>query len=338
MEPTDEPPPTLQTWAETSAWADAEESQPVAAESAAAEPATPAQQPVSAALPSPEPAIARWPPEEFQPATKDDYVRPTVVPGKIRTSRVRNWIVPAAVLTELVVIAAGCNQWVGKKVFDYADGPQNGFWHQFVYSTQAYYWRATKATGESTSQFIAALVRVGAVLALSALVIGLVVRSGSFWRAAIGSLVAVVFATQVAAIIGGLFWETPSYAPRYALGMIPDSGEVGIQQTQTFSGPGGGRATAALFSSPTGYRFVGGVMLGVIIGLVVGMIAKRNGEAVPARAAFPPAPPQAFFPPGEMQRTFEAGAAPTAPTAQSLAPPGAFTPKPESGSGRHSRE
>ena len=117
-----------------------------------------------------------------------------------------------ALFAEIVVIAVGCNQWVTKKVFHYSgEVPQNGFLHQFAYSTQTYGWRLTKATGETTSEWASSLIRIVVVLVLSAALIALLLRSGSFWRAAIGSVLAVVVSTQVAVVIANVISTGPKY-------------------------------------------------------------------------------------------------------------------------------
>lgn len=221
----------------------------------------------------------------------------------------RAWLVLAAAVIELLVIAAGCNQWVTDKAFGYSgDFPQNGFAKQFVYSTQTFAWRVPKATHQSTSQWIASFASIATLLVVTGLLVAFLVRRGSFWRAALTSLLITVFATQAAVVVAGLIYDGPHY-----LGFsgfytpLSDNGYLGQGQSGvsiTFSG--GGRATRALFDSPSGYRFVAGLLLGVLVGVVVGLIARRRGDAAAGD----------FFPPGELRRQYEQSLAP------SLPPPG----------------
>jgi hypothetical protein len=327
MEPTDQPPPTPQTWAETSAWAPASES---------TEPGAPTAPAAWTPLPQ---AVA-------PPPTADDYVRPTTaaLPGRRVKTRASDtwsptrWIVIWALVAELVIIAVGCNQWVTKKATDYAGAvPLPGFAHQFVYSTQAFAWRVTKASGESTGVWTGSLLRIAVVLVLTGLLVAFLVRRGSFWRAGIATALAVIFSSQVAGIVGALtYQEAPFRGYVDYLPSTTESGFQGYSSTLSLSPTtGGGRATVALFGEPNGYRFVGGVILGVLVGIVVGIVARRFGDGEPELRTFTPptpeAPPQTFFPSGEMQRGYEeaVGAPPR------LAEPGAFAPPGEGG--RHSR-
>ena len=252
------------------------------------------------------------------------------------------WMVLWAVIAEVVIIAIGCNQWVSKKVIHYAGAvPQPGFAHQFAYSTQTFAWRLTKASRETTSQWLAPLALIAVVLVVTALLVAFLLRVGSFWRAAIGSLVIVVVATQLGAIAGGLVFAGPidvgytSYAPLSNNGIFYGGGP----SDGSTLGVGGGRATVALFDSPTGYRFVGGIVLGLLVGLVVGIVAYRLRDVTSDAPAAPPLwPSQAFFPPGNLQRTYEANTAPPLPPP--LAAPGALAERLSDyeppGSGRHS--
>jgi len=237
-------------------------------------------------------------------------------------------IAMAVVITEVVAIAAGCNQWVGQRIAIWTRGTSVTEFQHVVVSTQTFNWRVTRAPGESTRGLIAAFVLVAVVVVLSTVLIGYLVRRGTFWRAAVASLISVVFATQVAAIVSGFV-----YSP---------GGEFGVQGFSPgwtmyygVSGPsangvfvnGGIFDSNAVFgtSGPTGYRFVGGLILGVLVAIVVGLVARRLGDATSLDRPDPtppPTPTQAFFPPGEMQRGYEAG----------IAGP----PNPEGG--RHSRD
>jgi hypothetical protein len=326
MEPTDQPPPTPQTWAETSAWATASES----TEEGAA--------PAPAAWTPPPAAVA-------PPPTADDYVRPAAgaLPGrsvKVRRDRPAVfWLALAAAVAELVVIALGCNQWVTQRVANYTGAtPQPGFLHQFVYATQTFAWRLTSASHESTSQWGAALIQIAVAVILSAGLVALIARRSSFWRSAAAALLAVVFSTQVAAIVAESINSPGPQGYTGYLPYTPDSGYVAFSQGSQGSpgSSGGGSITNAIFDAPTGYRFVGGLILGVLVAIVVGIVARRLGDGEPQLRSYTPpapqAPPQTFFPAGEMQRGYEAaqGAPPK------LAEPGSFGQNPESG--RHSRE
>jgi len=262
-----------------------------------------------------------------------------LVPSKPRReiSPVR-WLVLAAVIAELVILALGENQWVAKKVADYTGStPQPGFWHQFVFSTQSMAWRVGNTAGQTNAnEWISSLVRVGVAVVLTGALVALIARRGSFWRASVATLVAVVFSTQIAEIVEGMI-----YSPHGLVGFTGYYSAIQDEQTinLTLKGStGGGRATQAIFGGPTGYRFVGGLMLGVLVGIVVGLVARRLGEDESQPRAFTPpapqAPPQTFFPPGEMQRGYEENVAAQPPR---LAEPGSFASPGDAG-GRHSRD
>jgi len=152
------------------------------------------------------------------------------------------------------------------------------------------------------------------------LIIALIARRGSFWRAAVASLVAVVFSTQVAGIVGQIIWNGPHFIG--FTGYYTSSDDEQSLEITLRGSTGGGRATTAIFGGATGYRFVGAVTLGVLVGIVVGIVARRLGEGEPQERSDGASPPQAFFPPGAMQRGYEAGVA--------------GPPNPEGG--RHSRD
>lgn len=224
----------------------------------------------------------------------------------------------AAVLAELVVIAAGCNQWVTSRVVHYAGGtPRPGFLHQFVYSTQTMAWRLGNSSGQTNAnEWVGSLVRVAVAVVLTGALVALTARRGSFWRAGVAAMLAVVFATVVAQIVERVVYAGPSGS--FDIGIsspYPASdARVGQYLNLTLTGStGGGRVTTAVFGGPTGYSFMGGVVLGVLVGIVVGIVASRLGNDRPeprlVASPAPQAPAQTFFPPGEMQRGYEENAA-----------------------------
>jgi len=244
----------------------------------------------------------------------------------VRADRPVRWLVLSAVLTELLLIGLGDNQWVTSKVAHFTGSiPQPGFLHQFVFSTQSFAWRVNSSAGENSSQWTSSLLRLAVVLALTALLVGLIVRRGSFWRASVATLVAVVFSSQVAEIVGRATYTSHRdvgfqgwaiYTP------LSDSRQSNYISYLLTGSSGGGRATQAIFTAPNGYRFVGAVILGVLVAIVVGFVARRlgsgetrelGGETREPVAQPPQFLPPEFFPPGEMRRGYEQGQSGTNP-------------------------
>ena len=262
------------------------------------------------------------------------------VPGRVERNRrlaspLKRFVV-ATVLTELILIVAGCNQWVTTKVTHYFERGPTGTLQRIAASSETFSWRVSKASGQDTSEWLASFVRSAVVLLLSALLVGFIARRGSFWRAAVATLVAVVFATEVGAVVDVLI------APGKLAASAGLSGGFGGTSTVS-SGIPIRRSDAVFgFAGPTGFRFVGGVILGVIVAIVVGLVARRLGDGEQATRSFsaptPQSPPQTFFPPGDLQRGFDAALGAQLPPPAPLASPGSFALRDDDeGGGRHSR-
>ena len=253
----------------------------------------------------------------MDPTARPETVAPPAGPPAALRARPRaaaRRLAGWAVLAQFVLIALGDNQWVTERAAGYVGGGglDSGFARQFVLSTQVFSWRFTPAAGEGATAFVASFVQIGGLLVVTALLVALLVHGGRFARTAIATLVIVVFASQVAAV---------------AFVAVLGSG----------SGFPGGRLTAAFFVAPNGYRFMGGLILGVLVGVVVGLVARGLGAA--GWSSDP------FFPPGTLQRIYEANRAdpPVEPPYPAPGAPAPGTPvqpidltEPEPG--RHARD
>jgi hypothetical protein len=281
MEPTDQPPPTPQTWAETSAWAPSVE------------------QGSPAAWTPPHPSVQQQP-------TADDYVRPAgsvgVTPKVRRERSSRRSLILATLLTEVVVIAASNNQWVTEKVASWSNH-HSGFLAEAVVATQSFAWRLTPPAGDSIQAWPASLVRLAVLFVFTAVLVAVLARgAGAFWRAFVGAGLAVVFAGQLAAIghaavlSGGIPRRYVDYLPTSSNGVLYGGGDGGApgRLSQAFFGSGGS-------VGPTGFTFFGATLLALVVGLVAGIVDRRFRDvtpaATPSRSAAPlPPPPSSFFP------------------------------------------
>jgi hypothetical protein len=288
MEPSDQPPPTPQTWAETSAWA------PVSEEG-----------PAPVAWSPPHASVAPLP-------SAEDYVRPAGAPGmtaRARRERSRRTpLVLAALLTEVVVIAASNNQWVTEKV-ERRVGLHHTLLDGVLGSSQTFQWRLSAPGDDVFRSWPASLVLLAGLFIVTAALVAVLARTmRSFWGGFLGAGLVVVFATQVGVIAGAAVFNLN---PRGNNGIFY-RGPVTNGFGTTYS-PAGSKATQALFGplSPSGHTFLGSVMLGLVVGLAVGLVARRAepaaaASAVPARPsaagaavpAFFPAPAPGIVPPG----------------------------------------
>ncbi len=171
-------------------------------------------------------------------------------------------------LTELVIIAAACNQAVTKHARQYAaDHP--GFLGHAVASSLQFAWRITPRAGDNrggSHVYASQLTTIGVLVVLSALLSVVVTRGAvTFWRAFFGVWTAVLAAACIGCAVGSLVTEPPS---------------------------GAGRATNAVFLSITGETVFSGVVLGLVaavIGAVFAVSTRRSVE-VAATPAPPPEP------------------------------------------------
>ena len=273
----------------------------------------------------------------MDPKLRSETAAPPAVAASRRTgpmARLAVW----AVIAQVVLIAAGNNELVSQKVFSWTGSlePNPGFARQLAYSTQALAWRIAPASHESTSEYVATLVRIVVTVVLTGLLVWIVVRGSSFWRTWISTVVIVVFSAQVGAVVSAMVYGGDTFTRSYLdyLPVTADSGFLGSSQTSPPS-YGGTGFTDALFGTGTGYRFVGGLILGALVGIVVGAVARRVGDAGSS---------DPFFTPGSLQRMYEANRiAPVEPPYPAPGAPAPGTPVPpidlsEPDPGRHARD
>lgn len=182
-------------------------------------------------------------------------------------------IVAAALLTQLVVIGAACNQWVTPHVISSLfNGNEDR--HAFLYNLKAtvltYNWRLTPEHGDSQHTWLSQELLVVATLVVSALLIAVVARGPSrFGR---------VFLTCWLAVMAATMFGT------YVRGLVDD--EQGVP---------GARVTRALFGplGPSPITFFAGLLLGLLVGLVAATVAvlTRRPVALPTAESPEPAGP-----------------------------------------------
>jgi len=174
-------------------------------------------------------------------------------------------VVPTAVITALVLIAAGANQWTSKQM-----GKAHGEVRKYLNAWLNYTWRFT-AGGWPDRIYAGQLAMIGTVLLLSGLLVWCLLRGPITWgRAFFGTWLAVLFATAVGAVVRGLIAPTEllrmSRMNRVAFALLSDYG------------PG----ADAVFS---------GLVLGLIVGLVTSLVAVVSRRPVAPAVPVPPGPP-----------------------------------------------
>ncbi|HKC29193.1 MAG TPA: hypothetical protein VKB75_14365 [Jatrophihabitans sp.] len=231
-----------------------------------------------------EPASSRYgaAPDESQRATE---MRPTAI-TRARTGLV----VLAAVLTEIVVIAALGNQWVTKHIADSIlrdqlnrAGRPAGFGTDFKTALLTYNWRFSPLPTDHQNILLSQVVLIVATLVLSGLLIAAVVRGpGTFSQGFFATWMAVVVATMLGAYLRGV---VNTVFPRTA--------------AQVFFGALG----------PNSFTFFAALMLGFVAALVAGAVAATTRRTVPVAAPMvsaptpylPPEQPPPYY--GEPART-----------------------------------
>ncbi len=172
---------------------------------------------------------------------------PTVLaPAKARTGL----IVLVAILTEIVLIAAGANEWLSRRLAR-ADLTVGSVESGVRYSVLTYSWRFTPLSNDSERLYAGSWTLVGTTVVASALLIATVVRGPVTWdRAFFGTWMAVPFATM----LGG-------YARAFVL-------TEPLQNNET-------RVSRALFGTfaPGTTVFLAGLGLGFIVAILVSVVA-----------------------------------------------------------------
>jgi len=222
--------------------------------------------------------------------------RPATRPGAV---------VLAAVLTEIVVIAAIANQWVTPHLISSVINEKHAFLHNLKATPLTFNWRLVPEHGDSQHTWLSQEMLVLTTLVVSALLIATIVRGpNSFGR---------VFFTCWAAVMVATMFGT------YVRGLVND--ERGVE---------GSRIARALFGQlgPSPVTFFAGLLLGLVAGLVAATVSRlvRDRTAAAAPVAAPPV--EAPYVPPEQPPPFNPLPRP-GPGVSAGAPTAAFPQPPE---------
>jgi hypothetical protein len=203
--------------------------------------------------------------------------RPEALPTRV------GLVVLAAVLTQIVVIAAIGNQWVTPKLVQAYINERSTLVSDFKASLITYNWRFNPQAGDVGHVWLSQVLLIGVTLALTALFVAVIVRGpSSYGRIFLTCWISV----WVATIFGG-----------YARGLTLKTSQARLQQ--------------GLFSDDFGPNTIvvfSGLLLGLLVGLVAAAVTvsqqKRSAlgpkviEASPsaAPATVEPEQPPPFFP------------------------------------------
>jgi hypothetical protein len=199
-------------------------------------------------------------------------------PSPTRRARI-GLVVIVAVLTEVVLVAAGANQWVADRI---VRSGGKGLGARLVESSWlTYSWRLTPHKHQ-TAHWGSQLLLLLTLFVVTGALVAVLLRGPVAWtRAFFGTWLAVVFATILGAIVRGL---------------LDPVGESGL--------PGANRLTRAFFGSsgPTGVAVTGALALGLVVALVTSVVAvstrRADESGTPAPPTFPEyAPPAPSAPP-----------------------------------------
>lgn len=149
----------------------------------------------------------QWPREVGPRGWEPPTLPPAQAGGASPLSRARTGlIVLAALVTELIVIAAADNQWVSDRIVRDELRTNSVTLRSLANSWLTYTWRLTPRDGANANQLWASQIAlVVVVLALTGLLVAAVVRGPvTFGRAFFGTWMAVIVATLVGAFVRGL--------------------------------------------------------------------------------------------------------------------------------------
>jgi hypothetical protein len=176
-------------------------------------------------------------------------------------------VVLAALLTEVVLIAALANQAVSDRLAKhFGDATPS---HLLEQAWLTYQWRFSARSHQSAT-WGSELALIGVTLLVSALLIIALVRGAvTFWRAFFGVWLAVLGATLLGAFVRGL---------------------IDTDAARAIGASSPGRLTKAIFgpAGPTQFAVVGGVVLGLVTALVaagVSVATRRAAQPVPGAPA-----------------------------------------------------
>jgi hypothetical protein len=184
-------------------------------------------------------------------------------------------VVLAAVLTEIVIIAALANQWITPHLISSVINEKHAFLHNLKATPLTFNWRLVPEQGDSQHTWLSQEMLILTTVVVSALLIATIVRGPkSFGR---------VFLTCWTAVMVATMFGT------YVRGLVNDE-----------RGQDGSRISRALFGQlgPSPVTFFAGLLLGLLAGLVAATVAMlvRDRRAAPVPAVATPAEPP-YVPP-----------------------------------------
>lgn len=207
-------------------------------------------------------------------ATEPARVAPVrAQPGTARTGL----IAIVAVLTELVVIGAACNQWVinriRRQLIEDVDRDAFGL-RGLKASLTTYAWRFTPESGDHDHIWLSEMFAILTVVVVSGLLISVALHGrATFGRALLTCWMAVIAATGLGGWVRGLVQNVPGNS---------------LRVTKAVFGP----------PAPGAVSFFASVVLGLAVGLVAGIVAVATRRpAVVAAAPEAAQEPQAYVPP-----------------------------------------
>ena len=182
-------------------------------------------------------------------------------------------VVLIAVITEIVLIGGGANQWVTKRIVEHASGTDR----RLIDSAWlTYTWRFSSQHGED-AVWGSQLLLILTVLVVSALLVWVLVRGPvSFWRAFFGTWLAVIVASLLGGLVRGLVYP-------HTEDLLPGTNRV---LRAVFSGAG-----------PSNFVVAGSFALGLVVALITALIAATTGRREPVPAPETPAEFADYGPP-----------------------------------------
>jgi hypothetical protein len=179
----------------------------------------------------------------------------------------RGLVVVAALLTELVVIAAIGNQWVTPKLFRAIINERSHLVSDFKASLVTYNWRFVPEQADTNHIWLSQMLLILTTLVLTAVFVAVIVRGpATFGRAFLTCWLAVTVAT----VFGG-----------YARGLTNES-----------LGTSGSRLQRGLFSTvgPNSITLFSGLVLGLLVGVVAATVGVMNANRTEGPETFAPQP------------------------------------------------
>jgi hypothetical protein len=205
---------------------------------------------------------------------------PQAAPASVRTGLV----VLTALLSEVIVIAAACNQWVAVRIGDQLQrsliSGGSATARDFKATLLVFNWRFVPRAGDADHVWLAQVFMILTLVLLSAALIRLIgAGPARFARVFFAVWTSVVFATLIASYVRGF-----------------------VNQANASRSP---RITQALFEGlgPTTVAVMAGMILGLVTGLVAAIVAVNTRRRAPAAVPepsrespyIPPEQPPPFF-------------------------------------------